>query len=99
GLARRCAGGRGPVTEAGSARVRRARVADLAHLADLASEHAAYEGATPPPTDLARRLATLLFSTENPRLRCFVVELDDGDIIGYATCAPEVSTWDGAEYL
>ena len=49
------------MTEAGSARVRRARVADLAHLADLASEHAAYEGATPPPTDLARRLATLLF--------------------------------------
>ncbi|KIZ14816.1 GNAT family N-acetyltransferase [Streptomyces natalensis] len=87
------------MTGSGSAGVRRARVADLAQLAELASEHAAFEGAAPPPVDLARRLETLLFGTEAPRLRCFVAELNDGEIIGYATCAPEVSTWDGAEYL
>ncbi|MFI0218596.1 GNAT family N-acetyltransferase [Streptomyces lydicus] len=63
------------------------------------SEHAAYERAAPPPTDLAWRLEKLLFGTDSPRLRCFVAELDAGEIIGYASCAPEVSTWDGAEYL
>ncbi|MFF8373240.1 GNAT family N-acetyltransferase [Streptomyces lydicus] len=87
------------MTGTGSARVRRARVDDLPHVVQLVSEHAAYERAAPPPTDLARRLETLLFGTDSPRLRCFVAELDDGEIIGYASCAPEVSTWDGAEYL
>jgi GNAT superfamily N-acetyltransferase len=87
------------VTAASRARVRRARVADLPHVAELAAEHAAYEKAAPPPPDLARRLETLLFGTNAPRLRCFVAELNDGEIIGYASCAPEVSTWDGAEYL
>ncbi|MGW8887493.1 N-acetyltransferase family protein [Streptomyces sp. NPDC055749] len=28
-----------------------------------------------------------------------VAELHDAEIIGYASCAPELSTWDGAEYL
>jgi ribosomal protein S18 acetylase RimI-like enzyme len=87
------------VTGAGVARVRRARVADLPRVAQLAAEHAAYERAAPPPTDLARRLEALLFGTEAPRLRCFVAELNEEEIIGYASCAPEVSTWDGAEYL
>ncbi|WP_408639036.1 GNAT family N-acetyltransferase [Nocardiopsis suaedae] len=32
-------------------------------------------------------------------MRCFVAELNGGEIIGYASCAPEVSTWDGAEHL
>jgi GNAT superfamily N-acetyltransferase len=65
----------------------------------LATEHAAYEKAPRPPEDLAERLETLLFGTESPRLRCFVAELNEDEIIGYASCAPEVSTWDGAEYL
>ncbi|MEU3477442.1 GNAT family N-acetyltransferase [Streptomyces sp. NPDC033754] len=34
-----------------------------------------------------------------PRLRCFVAELPDGSLAGYATCAPEISTWDGVAYL
>ncbi|MFF6904154.1 GNAT family N-acetyltransferase [Streptomyces hydrogenans] len=87
------------MTAAAVARVRRARAADLPDVARLAAEHAAYEGAPPPPADLASRLERLLFGTENPRLRCFVAELNDGPVIGYASCAPEVSTWDGAEYL
>ncbi|MFD7714069.1 GNAT family N-acetyltransferase [Streptomyces sp. NPDC059785] len=83
----------------GSARVRRARAADLRAVARLAGEHTAYERAAPPPADLAERWESLLFGTAAPRLRCFVAERDDGEIIGYATCAPEVSTWEGTEYL
>ncbi len=49
------------MTGAGVARVRRARVADLPGVAQLAAEHGAHERAAPPPTDLARRLEILLF--------------------------------------
>lgn len=87
------------MTAAPVAMVRRVRVGDLAQVAQLAAEHAEYERAAPPPADLARRLEVLLFGSTAPRLRCFVAELDGGGLIGYATCAPEVSTWDGAEYL
>ncbi|MFB7245633.1 GNAT family N-acetyltransferase [Streptomyces populi] len=80
--------------------MRRARPLDLPHVARLAAEHAAYEKVTTPlPADLSQRLETLLFGSAAPRLRCFVAELADGEIIGYASCAPELSTWDGAEYL
>ncbi|MFJ6565272.1 hypothetical protein ACIQMV_36615 [Streptomyces sp. NPDC091412] len=65
-------------------------------MAQLAAEHAAHERAAPQPTDLARRLETLLFATETPRLRCFVAALNEEEITGYASCAPEVSTGDEA---
>ncbi|MFJ9825738.1 GNAT family N-acetyltransferase [Streptomyces sp. NPDC101160] len=78
---------------------RHAHPEDLPRVAELAAEHAAYEHAAPPPTDLAARLHRLLFGTETPRLRCLVAELPDGTLAGYATCAPEISTWDAAEYL
>ncbi|GAA2168194.1 GNAT family N-acetyltransferase [Actinomadura napierensis] len=84
---------------ADSARVRPACAADLADVVRLVSEHAAYEKAAAPPADLAERLRTLLFGTQPPRLRCVVAESHDSEIIGYATYVPEVSTWDGAEYL
>ncbi|MFE5485567.1 GNAT family N-acetyltransferase [Streptomyces sp. NPDC056527] len=79
--------------------VRHALPEDLDRVAELAAEHAAYEKATPPAPGLADRLARLLFGPEPPRLRCLVAELPDGRLVGYATCAPELSTWDGAEYL
>lgn len=79
--------------------VRRARPEDLPRIAELAAEHAAYERAAPPPGDLAERLAVLLFDGPSPRLRCFVADPGSGAPVGYATCAPELSTWDGAEYL
>ncbi|MFD9033076.1 GNAT family N-acetyltransferase [Streptomyces sp. NPDC059567] len=82
-----------------AARVRHALAEDLDRVAELAAEHAAYEMATPPAPGLADRLARLLFGPEPPRLRCLVAELPDGRLAGYATCAPELSTWDGAEYL
>ncbi|MEV1082730.1 GNAT family N-acetyltransferase [Streptomyces sp. NPDC050211] len=82
-----------------TARVRSAEPADLQRVAELAAQHAAYERAAPPVPDLAVRLAGLLFGTPTPRLRCLVAELPGGELVGYATCAPEISTWDGSEYL
>ncbi|MEU7279164.1 GNAT family N-acetyltransferase [Streptomyces sp. NPDC045431] len=83
----------------GPATVRRARPADLPRVVELAAEHAAYERAAAPVPDLAQRLHALLFDTPAPRLRCLVAESPDGEIVGYATCAPELSTWQGAAYL
>ncbi|MGX1472038.1 UNVERIFIED_CONTAM: GNAT superfamily N-acetyltransferase [Streptomyces canus] len=79
--------------------VRHAERADLAAVAELAARHAEYERAAPPPDDLSDRLAALLFDTSAPRLRCLVAELPDGSLVGYATCSPELSTWEGREYL
>jgi GNAT superfamily N-acetyltransferase len=79
--------------------VRHARPADLPRVAELAFQHAAYEQAAPPVADLAERLHALLFGTPAPRLRCLVAGTPDGAVVGYATCAPELSTWDGREYL
>ncbi|MGW1811672.1 N-acetyltransferase family protein [Streptomyces sp. NPDC002078] len=83
----------------GTPLVRHADRADLPRVAELAAQHADYERAAPPVEDLAARLAGLLFGTPAPRLRCLVAEAPDGEIVGYATCAPELSTWDGREYL
>ncbi|MFI2185433.1 GNAT family N-acetyltransferase [Streptomyces sioyaensis] len=83
----------------GTVCVRHARPADLPRVVELAAEHAAYEKAAPPVPDLAARLARLLFGPETPRLRCLVAELADGQLAGYASCSPEVSTWEGREYL
>ncbi|MFE1903792.1 GNAT family N-acetyltransferase [Streptomyces gardneri] len=49
----------------------------------------------PEPADEPRRPS----GGETPRLRCLVAELPDGSLAGYATCAPELSTWDGVAYL
>lgn len=65
-----------------AARVRPARPADLPRIADSAAEHAACERAAPPAPDLAERLASLLFGTPEPRLRCLVAELPDGEVVG-----------------
>ncbi|MGW0608603.1 N-acetyltransferase family protein [Streptomyces sp. NPDC002640] len=86
-------------TDAVTVRVRQACPEDLPQVVGLVIEHAAYERAAPPPADLAGRLETLLFGTAGPRLRCFVAVLPGEEIVGYASCAPEVSTWDGEEYL
>ncbi|WP_349362060.1 hypothetical protein [Streptomyces sp. H27-C3] len=81
----------------GAPRVRHARAADLARVAELAAEHATYEKAGPPASDLAARLNGLLFGDGTPRLHRLVAELPDGELVGYATCAPEVSTWEGTD--
>lgn len=80
-------------------RVRHAERADLKRVAELAAQHAEYERAAPPADDLPVRLTALLFDAPAPRLRCLVAELPGGELVGYATCAPELSTWEGREYL
>ncbi|MFD9002223.1 GNAT family N-acetyltransferase [Streptomyces sp. NPDC059582] len=88
-----------------AARVRRAERADLPRVAELAAQHARYERAEPPVPDLADRLAALLFDGRDgvdgpaPRLVCLLAELPGGEVVGYATCSPVLSTWDGREYL
>ncbi|MEU7698727.1 GNAT family N-acetyltransferase [Streptomyces sp. NPDC039028] len=79
--------------------VRHARPEDLARVVELVAEHAAYEKAAAPAPGLAERLAGLLFGPAPARLRCLVAVLPDGTLAGYASCAPEISTWDGTEYL
>lgn len=81
-----------------TAAVRRARPEDLPRVAELAAEHAVYEKSAPPVPDLAERLGVLLFASPVPRLRCLVAEVS-GEIVGYATCSTEFSTWDAREYL
>ncbi|MBK3629343.1 N-acetyltransferase family protein [Streptomyces asoensis] len=81
------------------ARVRHAERSDLPRVAELAAQHAQYERAAPPVPDLAERLAVLLFDTPAPRLYCLVAEVSDGEVVGYATCSPELSTWECREYL
>ncbi|MFK8907449.1 GNAT family N-acetyltransferase [Streptomyces sp. YS-3] len=80
-------------------RVRAARPADLPRLAELAAEHAVYERAEPPAPGLADRLAAVLFGPGRSRARCFVAEIPGGEVVGYASCAPEFSTWQASEYL
>ncbi|MFC9792300.1 GNAT family N-acetyltransferase [Streptomyces sp. NPDC127584] len=79
--------------------VRHARPEDLPRVVELIAEHAAYEKAAPPAPGLEDRLAALLFGPAPTRLRCLVAPLPDGTLAGYASCAPEISTWDGTEYL
>lgn len=79
--------------------MRPARPSDLTRIVALVAEHAAYEKSGPPPAELAERLTGLLFENPVPRLRCLVAESAGGEVVGYATCVPEISTWDGFEYL
>ncbi|SER09723.1 GNAT family N-acetyltransferase [Actinokineospora terrae] len=77
--------------------VRAAERADLPTVLELIVEHAEYERAPAPGPGLAQRLDALLFGPA-ARLHCLLAEHAD-EVIGYATCSPEISTWDGWEYL
>ncbi|MFF1354170.1 GNAT family N-acetyltransferase [Streptomyces sp. NPDC058297] len=68
-------------------------------MARPAAEHAAFEKGGPAGPGLADRLHALLFTAAGPRLRCLVAERADATLVGYATCEPAISTWDGYEYL
>jgi GNAT superfamily N-acetyltransferase len=70
---------------------------DIQGLVALCAEHANFERAAYDTTGKAVRLSQALFA-EVPRLHASVAVVD-GDLVGYATAAPECSTWSGAEYL
>jgi GNAT superfamily N-acetyltransferase len=78
--------------------IRRARPQDIAELVALCQEHAHFERAAYDPAAKAVRLAEAVFSAP-PRLYAWVALVEDGGIIGYATAAPEYSTWSAREYL
>ncbi len=62
-------------------------------------EHAAYENGGSLPSDLAIRLAPLLFGTPPSRLRRFVGASHAGALVGYSTVTAELSTWQASEFL
>jgi len=70
---------------------------DIHGLVALCAEHASFERAAYDTTDKAVRLSQALFA-EVPRLHAWVAVVDE-NLVGYATAAPEYSTWSGAEYL
>ncbi len=82
----------------GGVTIRPAAGADLPQVAALAADHAAYERADRPPAGLPDRLAALI-SGPTPRLHLLVADTGGGKLVGYASCAPELSTWQGREYL
>ena len=62
-------------------------------------ENAAYETGGSLPSDLAIRLAPLLFGTPPSRLRRFVGASHAGALVGYSTVTAELSTWQASEFL
>jgi GNAT superfamily N-acetyltransferase len=77
--------------------VRRALPADVDAIVELCAEHADFERAIYEPLGKAARLSAALFKPE-PRLFAWVA-LVEGSPVGYATAAPEYSTWGAGEYL
>jgi GNAT superfamily N-acetyltransferase len=78
--------------------IRYARPEDIAGLVALCKEHAHFERVAYDTAPKADRLAQALFSA-SPRLYAWVALAEERGIIGYATAAPEYSTWSAREYL
>jgi GNAT superfamily N-acetyltransferase len=78
--------------------VRCARPEDIAELVALCKEHAHFERAAYDTAAKADRLAEALFSA-SPRLYAWIALAEERGVIGYATAAPEYSTWSAREYL
>lgn len=85
------------VSEPGAVRIRAVRPDDLDALMVLCAEHARYERAVFDVAGKIEALGRALFEAP-ARLAAWVAELDDV-LIGYASAAPEFSTWRAAEYL
>lgn len=79
--------------------VRAAEPGDLQEIVAMIHEHAAYEKGGPLPSDLALRLAPLLFGAPPSGLRCFVGVSQDRTLVGFSTVTTELSTWQASEFL
>lgn len=77
--------------------VRPIEVRDLTGIVVLCAEHAAFEEVTYSPIGKEDRLRDYFFG-DPPRAYCLVVERNNA-LVGYATFAPEFSTWDASEYM
>ena len=77
--------------------VRPARPEDLQAVISLCAEHAAFERTSFSPEGKTEMLSRALFHA-TPRARCLVAECRT-EIVGYAVCTCEFSTWMACEYL
>jgi GNAT superfamily N-acetyltransferase len=77
--------------------IRPARPEDLEAIVALCGEHAAFEQAAFSAEGKAEMLRRALFYPPS-RAWCLVVQYGN-EIVGYAACSPEFSTWMGCEYL
>lgn len=77
-------------------KIREAQPTDIPQLMPLIAAHAEYEKASYKQDGKAERLADALFVSK--RLHGLVVE-QGGELIGYATCTFDYSTWDAAEFM
>lgn len=78
-------------------KIRFAKEADIEQIIDLCTAHAAYEKALYNKEGKAHLLLDYLFRQQEV-LTCLVV-LDQSDIVGYATCMKQFSTWEAEYYL
>ena len=78
--------------------IRKAIVEDLDVLLDLCEKHAAYEQNPFSKNGKIKKLNRLLFTNE-PKLHCLMVVDYQGEGIGYATFAKQISTWEANEYV
>jgi GNAT superfamily N-acetyltransferase len=79
------------------ATTRKATLKDLDALVELCAAHAAFERASFVSAGLNERLSKALFGQAS-RAVVFLVDFDQ-DILGYASCSKEFSTWMGTEFL
>ena len=77
--------------------IRYAKESDLPQIIELCKAHAEFEQADYEQTDKIALLSKFIF-TENPSLKCLVVE-QEKLIIGYATFMKQFSTWDANFYI
>lgn len=79
-----------------SSTLRRLEKRDLPQLVALCREHAQYEQAGWNEYERVAKLESLLLTRDD--VRCWVID-DEGELVGFATAAMELSTWDAARYL
>lgn len=80
-----------------AATVRFAEPQDIHIIVELCSLHAEYERADYSSVGKVEALKSFLFS-DLPTAYCLLAELN-GEVIGYATYAPQFSTWDANFYI
>ena len=77
--------------------IRYAKKKDLPQVIELCKAHAEFEQTDYENTNKVALLSKFLF-TENPSLKCLVVE-QENELIGYSTFMKQFSTWDANFYI
>lgn len=80
-----------------SVTIRSAKPEDMNTIILLCQAHAAYEKTDYSPEGKKEKLSQLLFGTKKS-MWCFLAEANN-EIVGYATCNKEPSTWTGEYFM